>query len=554
MNNEYFRKNHRLDPKDLHAELRKNGTSDTSVYSTCSNGGSNDSNSSSLNKDNVRGCVQAVGQAMPNAKDPNVTLKESFFENDTSYAISPLDQNLDVLSESDIFMDCLDENTLNSCNMNNINLDEKNSKFNLHEDQSTEYIPFKPTLLQNISKTNANRYKNDSDQREFNVGLAKSNISSSKSSSMEKSELDGLRTVLDESTVIRAATTSTSPNNISKTLENTGKYLVDLANEINSYHQNSTKIFSANEADLSEDASDKKQSKYTKNNSRLQDGTSQYNICRRTDDNCNQNTTESFIFWEKQCELYENSSLRSSLSDLSTTNDYDGDNEHSSIFKSLDDTYLSNYSRYLMDEERIVKKRSMYRSKSCESFLREAKHLPHVLCDKFLKYLATEIKNMRKQKVYCTCSKTFEKPHNKENNEKSVKNCVRKTTLKLRNCGNATDRQLLTKKLLLDPATNGATLLSLGALKNTNNNNSTRLSPEIVRNSSYRKATLSPDLLKVPSDLNNVQRLNSRSPNKSSITPTHKHKLVWQKEIVSPVGEYIKGRNPFKNSPNKKHL
>lgn len=48
----------------------------------------------------------------------------------------------------------------------------------------------------------------------------------------------------------------------------------------------------------------------------------------------------------------------------------------------------------------------------------------------------------------------------------------------------------------------------------------------------------------------------SPSPIKSGISPKKRQYSTWRKEIVSPVGEYIKGRkpSPFKNSPKKNRI
>lgn len=141
------------------------------------------------------------------------------------------------------------------------------------------------------------------------------------------------------------------------------------------------------------------------------------------DINFNKNKDENFNICEKDksiiiLEETQYNTLNASIltksfscSDLSSLNNlcYDGDNELSITVKKNNINYNKKYNRY-----------SRYKSKSCENFLREVKHLPHVLYNKFLKDLCKKIEvirnySIRKENIFCNCLKINKKLKNKEN-------------------------------------------------------------------------------------------------------------------------------------------
>jgi hypothetical protein len=116
----------------------------------------------------------------------------------------------------------------------------------------------------------------------------------------------------------------------------------------------------------------------------------------------------------------------------------------------------------------------------------------------------------------------------------------------------------------------------MSPVKLVSNTNQNKLSPEILKqlplnvhtlskkstiktpttpSMKYNQSKLSPETSKyIPQD---VHKLSPKPMNKTPTTPSKKRGLYsWQKEIVSPVGEYIRGKrqSPFKTSPNKKKL
>lgn len=270
---------------------------------------------------------------------------------ETNFSINLLDQNIDViLDDNDVFMDCTD-NALDLDNNSNCMPDVSN--------ESTIYLPIKK-LTNRI-----NIPENDESSDDENTIMSALRNKTFSSELIIQSEPDRLRTIMEETDVFsRNTTLSGNKNN-----ENSQRRVLG--------GKDNTKM------------NGEKNKRKSQNNK----------SCTRRDKNVtNQNTTESFLYWEKICENSEYiSQQKKSLADYR-------ENENSKCFRTLDDTDLNNYQLCLTNIQKYPRRRS----KSCETLLEEVKHLPHVFYkkyDEFLECLSKEIQEIRKQNVICNCEK-----------------------------------------------------------------------------------------------------------------------------------------------------
>lgn len=346
------------------------------------------------------------------------------------------EKNIDALTEEDdIFEDCKESSQ-----------SESNK-----EDESSEYIPLESATDLLKMKTNNYFYKSY-----LNANNLLSNGETSPSSNSvpvvtnSQTEADRLITIMEETEVTCTTNSIVVKKKSPINYNNTGELVVDMVEQLKSYEKHSSKpdgnctkrVLFVNEENIINDnqensRTDKSILKKCKNVSNSLIGKNLCSAGRGKDinensNNHNHNTTESFVLWEKYLQSSEKITRRRSLSfsELnSVTESYGGDDEYSTSFKTLDETYLSNCSLDSVHEiKNSQRKRFSRRSKSCDDLLKEVKHLPHIIYQRFLKCLSKEIDNMLKQNVVCTCQRSFKKRSNKENNGKDTKADTRRAT------------------------------------------------------------------------------------------------------------------------------
>jgi hypothetical protein len=388
----------------------------SSDYNSCSD---NPVEIVNVKKEKLNESLQSVilaGQIQPCcheiALDESVlNLPNNRISNESNYSVNVLDQNIDIFMEdNDTFMDCKDLCQADS-----------------NVDESTKYLQFesvsklskiKSSNLFSDNYTNLHKLNNTIEINESNDSLLdpiKSNT-----------ENERLITIMEETEVthasnsIRMNRSSVNLGNISRNCDFKipTQHNYDKINNPNKYSMK--RVLFANE-------NDKLKETKAKQFSNLQ--VSKAKCCarkeRNIDENCNNhNTTESFVLWEKACKTSDKLLNRRSRSFSELTNisdSYTGDDEYSTSFKTLDNTFISDFGIDTNDKSVSQKKSLVQRSKSCDSLLREVKHLPHLLYDKFLKCFVKEIENIRRQNIVCTCPNLNEKYSNKENILRSSK-------------------------------------------------------------------------------------------------------------------------------------
>ncbi|XP_058810864.1 uncharacterized protein LOC131675757 [Phymastichus coffea] len=532
----------------------------SSDYSTCSD--DLQSNMYTMKKilQASRDSVILAGHIVLNETDSNSVLE------DTNFSISSLDKdsskpnlNLAILcseSSDDVYSDCRDLNYSNSSNDSTLYM-HLGQVFNSKEGHSN--------LSNNISSTSQAEHQKIIDVKPEDCSPVLETLH------------EKLLTIIEEKEITNTSDyflKSLSPNDSNT---NTGKVVAEIINQVKIHEEqnnnfNRKVVFTNLDNIVDEQTNKSEPRKMGKSiNSHCSLPTS-----KKSNNICNHNTTESFVRWEKFCETSEKLMTRSfSFTQLnSVTESCNGDDEYSTSCKTVDDMQLSKIP--LKNYNTSYQHKRMNRSKSCESILKEVKHLPHLLYDRFLKFLSEEIEKIRKESVVCTCQKLY----NKENQRKrSPKKSPVKLTNKINNIGsNVTESRLplrsqnyeeianktrlspkITNSIFLSPPTrNGITFSSRTAIP-------IKLSPEVVNQTQLSPGThhqtklspkadnrtrFSPEV--TPRNLSQFQT-SPRSPIKTPTTPS-KSRYFWNKQIVSPVGEYIRGKrqSPFQSSPNKK--
>ncbi|KAL7292786.1 hypothetical protein TKK_0013614 [Trichogramma kaykai] len=428
--------------------------------------------------------------------------------------INILDQNLDVLTEEDeVYADCTADTSF---------LLEDNSKTD-----STEYMELVHTagLCKTPSFSDMQKSDRFNDKEDY-----KKAVDFEQQSTKAFIEPNRLVTIMEETEVTQKTNSLLAPESESICHEkNTGKMIVEMVNKIKTLDNPATKkVLFANEDSVINYQSNKVSVKW--NQSHKKETMSPHKsqcFSKKRDSNrfcsANHNTTDSFVAWEKYCQSEEKLSLRKSLSfsELNSGSvNYAGDDERSASFKTLDDIYLSHCTLETVHSEKNTTNKSgrlKRRSKSCESLLHEVKHLPHILYNKFLNCLSKEIDKMKKESTKCTCQKP----------RFIISENVR--YIRPRKSNKLTDSKSHQN------TKDGKNLLKVSPLQC--NRKKSNLSPNSLLNSRQ-----------------NVKLLSPKSPNASIVTPKKRGYNSWQKEIVSPVGEYIRGKrgSPFAASPRKK--
>ncbi|XP_016839291.1 uncharacterized protein LOC100678302 [Nasonia vitripennis] len=518
----------------------ENGTaSGTSDYSTCSDNPGH----LYMRNENAQITQQSVilaGHTLPN--------QESIDESD--YSVNFLEKNIDVLTEDeDCFEDCKEPSQ-----------SESNGG-----DQSSEYIPLQSVSNLLEMKSNNHFYKSYLNANNLSSNAETSHSTDSVPVTNSQTEAERLITIMEETEVTYTTNTILVKNKSPINYNNTGELVVDMVEQLKNYEKhnktdgNSTKrVLFANEENIINDNQENSRADKSifKKCRRASNSLVDKNVCsagkgkdiNENSKSHNHNTTESFVLWEKYLESSEKISSRRSLSfsELNCVNEsYGGDDEYSTTFKSLDETCLSTCSFDSVHEKKnSQQKRFSRRSKSCDDLLKEVKHLPHIIYQRFLKCLSKEIDSMLKQNVVCTCERSFKKRSNKENNGKNTKAAVcRATDFKKYN---STKESRLTPDRIV-------TKSPLKPLASESRLTSDRLVIKSPLKSVTNESRLTPERL-LSNASKNPLRMSPKSPIK---TPTKKRELYcWQKEIVSPVGEYIRGKrqSPFQSSPNKKKV
>ncbi|XP_011498423.1 PREDICTED: uncharacterized protein LOC105362640 [Ceratosolen solmsi marchali] len=535
----------------------------SSDYTSCSD---NPIENVSLKKENLNDSLQSVilaGQ-IQSCYQKETTLEESVVLNvpnnhisiDSNFSVNVLDQNLDVfMDNSDVFMDCTDVCPIDS-----------------NDNDSTKYLQFESASKLSKTKSNNSFYSNYLNTNKLNDTIE---IHESNDSLLfpikPHNENDRLITIIEESEVARA----TNSCKMNKSHINLKDNVKDRDVEIPTHCKTSDNIDNANKyctkRVLFTNDNNKKYGKLNKLKERKKETCSNMKVIKdksyvqnKGDINeiCNNhNTTESFVLWEKACKTSDKLLPRRShsFSELNfIAENYTGDDEYSTSFKTLDNTYMSDIGFDPNDKSLFQKKYSRYRSQSCDSLLREVKHLPHILYDRFLKCLAKEIEMIRRQNIICTCPNLNQKHSNKENSGRNSRSNMITPMIKISNEKvEKTKSSFKSSPVKLVTNTNHSKL-SVEKLKNLSQD-LRKLSAKSINKipttptKKYNMSKLSPEPLKnLPQD---VHKLSPKPLNKTPTTPSKKRGLYsWQKEIVSPVGEYIRGKrqSPFKTSPNKK--
>lgn len=148
--------------------------------------------------------------------------------------------------------------------------------------------------------------------------------------------------------------------------------------------------------------------------------------------NLHSNDTNSFMFWENRCEAINSvTSIRKSwsCSNLSSLNiPYEADNESSVTVETSSfckKAYFDSYNGRNNSKKVCTKQKS----KSCNSLLKEVRHLPYLLYDTFLKSLAEEINHIRKGHIVCKCPEPLKKKHLKQNLSQNVVKKISQTKI-----------------------------------------------------------------------------------------------------------------------------
>lgn len=345
-----------------------------------------------------------------------------------------LEKNILLTEDEDIFEDC-----------------KELSQSQSNGDQSTEYIPLESASSLSQIKSNNHFYKSYLNANNLsNNNDKKSQSSDSVPVTTSQTEAERLITIMEETEITYTTNAIVVKNKSPIIHNNTGELVVDMVEQLKNYEKhnktdgNLTKrVLFANEENVINDNQEnnradrsilkkRKCASYSSVGKNVCSAGKEKDINENTK-NHNHNTTESFVLWEKYLESSEKITTRRSLSfsELnSVTESYGGDDEYSTSFKTLSETYLSNSSLDSIHEKKNPQhKRFSRRSKSCDDLLKEVKHLPHIIYQRFLKCLSKEIDSMLKQNVVCTCERTFEKGSNKENNRKDAKGAARKETV-----------------------------------------------------------------------------------------------------------------------------
>ena len=371
--------------------------SGSSNYSTCSDN-DNPIKNMNFNENNMHTSTQSVILAGQMSLEESLAFNiPSCDFNDFSCSENILDQNLDVIVENDdVFVNCNEDNNVY-----------------LSENDSTQYIP-----LESISKLekmkSGNYYHNNftisNNLYKTEVGDTELNdlLSDAAKLSIEQ---ERLITIMEESEVATNSMVKNSKSiNIGST---TGEYLVDMITQLKKYEQindcnkNVTKkvVFANDHNIINNDENDEKTNEMKlKGQKKNPNPLVGKNKCFVENKNINrnynyENTTESFVKWERLCQNSENSRRSFSFSELSClTESYCGDDEYSTSFKTLDDIYIDSVG----NKSNLQNKFLLHRSKSCDTLPKEEKHLPHIVYD-FLKTLSKAIEHLKKQSVVCTC-------------------------------------------------------------------------------------------------------------------------------------------------------
>lgn len=364
-----------------------------------------------------------AGQVFPDCQQVSETSDSTFAE--SFYSISPLDQNLDVLAD-DVFMDSK----------------VSNESDNSNGDDSTKYLPLQP--LSNFQQKKPSSYFGDksTDLNELEESIQMTNSQPDNLSPAAKTSQDNERllTIIEETEVTYTTNSIRNPSPVDED-GNTGILAREILNKpkkndkISNSNKNSfKKVLFRNEANIITENQDCRTDKPNlRRKEKSNPLVSKNGCCSRSakdiNENCHYlNTTESFIVLEKHCQSSERLTVRrsQSFSELhSITGSYGGDDEYSTSFKTFEDTYLSNCLIDTVNDTKLSRKKCFkHRSKSFESLLKEVKHLPHLLYDRFLNCLSKEIDHIRKQNVVCTCTRSHKKQSNKENNGRTLKHTM----------------------------------------------------------------------------------------------------------------------------------
>lgn len=370
--------------------------SSSSDYSTCS-----DNPAININgyKQNSRESIILAGHVMPVVETDVEPNSDTILE-DTNVYISPHDLNLDIInSDNDVFTDCTD-NSINS-----------------HND-STQYLEIAPVVIsrENGPGSSQTGFQDATPSESHNFSFA------------ERVLQDRLLTIIEEKE--NTNTTSHTVNDLLplKPDNHTSQLLVDQIEVHKEQNNNfSRKVSLVNLGNVEDSTNNKWQLKKIK---KLVNSNAQ--CPGRASDACNHNTTESFVLWEKFCENSEKLASRRSFSfsELNSSAETCTESSYSTSYQTLDGVNLAESSTEILNHAKSHKCKGLRRSRSCESILREVKHLPHLMYDRFLKSLSREIERIRRENVVCTCEKPHGKNFNKENEKKRS---PKKPTLKLTN-------------------------------------------------------------------------------------------------------------------------
>ncbi|KAJ8676446.1 hypothetical protein QAD02_012233 [Eretmocerus hayati] len=457
--------------------------------------------------------------------------------NDTSYSVNILDRNLDVITDDDdAFTDCEDTSSLNLDQLIISNFAKSDSTDSPCMDSAVYKSPPALYRIKNINPDNFYKVIASSNNSKSIVSHNESSNTFSNECQNNRGRLVTICEVTEHTCKTNSLTHSTTffTKNASKELN-----LTNLDDEcvesLRDYNKNITEkiLFTS-------------PSHKTKVRETSKPGCIKKNINSTSN---NHDATESFILWEKYLKASEHSDTwrTKSLSDVSLiSDDYYGDIECSD--KNLDLSFTLNE---VSMSETVSQKKSSRRTKSCDSLLEEVRHLPHVFYEKydqFLESLSKEIDKIRSQNVVCTCEQKCSRNPHKKNYDSHLKVPSIESSLKIpneRQCTKVDISPVIEKSVSLR-STNHDELLIPESDTNYYN------SPARIFSS---ESNPSSDLLRVPSPSNCSN--NSRLSPKTPTSPFKKRGLYpWEKEVVSPVGEYIKGKrqSPFQKSPLKKRL